>query len=413
MDLFDYIDDDFEDDVVSTDEVMAPPLLTVSQLSNTLKSTVEALFAEVRVEGEVSRVARPASGHLYFDLKDKNAVINAIVWKGAAARLTHLPQEGQQVVAHGRLTTYAQRSTYQIIIDKLEPAGEGALLAQLEALKKKLAAEGLFDAENKRPLPYLPRKIGIITSPSGAVIEDMLHRVTDRCPRHIMLCGVAVQGAAAAGEIVAAIETFNALPEAERPDVLIIARGGGSLEDLMAFNDEAVVRAVAASEIITISGVGHEPDTTLCDYAADVRAPTPSAAAELAVPVRDDLLRALEAYTERLPAALRGRVVRMKERLTLMARTLEDPRREVTQRRMILEDKAERLLRVVPQLIGQKRELIAARADVLAQLSPSAPLARGYLYATNSAGYILRSAKTKDTTATLHFADGVREAALK
>jgi exodeoxyribonuclease VII large subunit len=284
------------------------PEYTVSELSGAVKRVIEGEFGLVRVRGEVGRVSRPASGHLYFDLKDDRAVIAAISWKGQVARMQVRPEEGMEVVATGRMTTFPGQSKYQLIVDDVAPAGAGALMAMLEKRKAALAAEGLFDAGRKRAIPYLPQVIGVVTSPSGAVIRDILHRLRDRFPRHVLVWPVAVQGQACAAEVAGAIRGFNAIAPGgpiPRPDVLIVARGGGSLEDLWGFNEEIVVRAAAASDIPLISAVGHETDTTLIDYAADLRAPTPTAAAELAVPVRLELLATLEALGARL---LRGTV---------------------------------------------------------------------------------------------------------
>ena len=270
------------------------PEFTVTELSGALKRTVEDAFGRVRVRGEISGYKGPhASGHMYFCLKDAGAKIDAVIWKTGRAALAVRPEEGMEVIATGRLTTYPGKSTYQIVIDRLEAAGVGALLAQLERRKAMLAAEGLFAPERKRPLPYLPACIGVITSPTGAVIRDILHRLADRFPRRVLVWPVAVQGEGAAGQVAAAIAGFNAAPVGLRPDLLIVARGGGSIEDLWAFNEEAVARAVAGSAIPVISAVGHETDTSLCDLAADWRAPTPTAAAEKAVPVRADLIAQL------------------------------------------------------------------------------------------------------------------------
>ncbi|MEZ5922333.1 MAG: exodeoxyribonuclease VII large subunit [Parvularculaceae bacterium] len=266
---------------------------SVSELAGAVKRAIEDGFGYVRVRGELGRVTRAASGHLYLDLKDENAAISGVVWKGNAQRLAIEPEQGMEVLATGRLTTFPGQSKYQIVIDTLTPAGAGALMALLEERKKKLAAEGLFAAERKRAIPYLPDVIGVVTSPSGAVIRDILHRLRDRFPRHVIVWPTLVQGKGAEKSIAAAIEGFNALREGgdvPRPDVLIVARGGGSLEDLWCFNEEIVVRAAAASKIPLISAVGHETDTTLVDFAADKRAPTPTAAAEMAVPMRSELL---------------------------------------------------------------------------------------------------------------------------
>lgn len=284
------------------------PEYTVSELSGAVKRVIEGEFGLVRVRGEVGRVSRPASGHLYFDLKDDRSVIAAVSWKGQVARMQVRPEEGMEVVATGRMTTFPGQSKYQLIVEDVAPAGAGALMAMLEKRKAALQAEGLFDPGRKQPIPYLPRVIGVVTSPSGAVIRDILHRLRDRFPRHVLVWPVAVQGQSCAAEVAAAIRGFNAIEPGgpiPRPDVLIVARGGGSLEDLWGFNEEIVVRAAAASRIPLISAVGHETDTTLIDHAADLRAPTPTAAAELAVPVRLELLATLEALGARL---LRGTV---------------------------------------------------------------------------------------------------------
>jgi exodeoxyribonuclease VII large subunit len=270
------------------------PEWTVSELSAALKKTVEDTYGYVRVRGEISGYRGPhSSGHCYFSLKDEGAKIEAVIWRTAFARLRMKPEEGLEVFVTGRLTTYPGQSKYQIVIETLEPAGLGALMALLEERKKKLAAEGLFDAARKQLLPFLPEVIGVITSPTGAVIRDILHRLADRFPRHVIVWPVRVQGEGSAQEVAGAINGFNALPaqgRIRRPDLLVVARGGGSLEDLWSFNEEIVVRAAAASLIPLISAVGHETDVTLIDFAADVRAPTPTAAAEMAVPVRADLL---------------------------------------------------------------------------------------------------------------------------
>src|SRR5207253_6519470 len=278
----------------AAENLINAPEFTVSELSSALKRTVEDAYGHVRVRGEISGFRGPhSSGHCYFALKDESAKIEAVIWKFAHARMRFKPQEGLEVIATGKLTTFPGKSAYQIVIESLEPAGVGALMALLEERKKKLAAEGLFDAKRKQELPWLPEVIGVVTSPTGAVIRDILHRLQDRFPRRVLVWPVKVQGEGSAEQVAAAIRGFNALPEGgriPRPDLLIVARGGGSLEDLWSFNEEIVVRAAADSLIPLISAVGHETDTTLIDFAADVRAPTPTAAAELAVPVRAELL---------------------------------------------------------------------------------------------------------------------------
>ncbi len=279
------------------------PEWTVSELSAALKRTVEDQFGHVRVRGEISGYRGPhSSGHAYFALKDESARIDAVVWRTAFGRMRFKPEEGLEVVATGRLTTYPGRSTYQIVIETLEPAGGGALMALLEQRKQKLAAEGLFDEARKQLLPYLPEVIGVVTSPTGAVIRDILHRLADRFPRRVLVWPVRVQGEGAAEEVAAAIRGFNELPDTgpiPRPDLLIVARGGGSIEDLWAFNEEIVVRAAADSMIALISAVGHETDVTLIDFVSDRRAPTPTAAAEMAVPVRSELMGRVDGLARR------------------------------------------------------------------------------------------------------------------
>jgi len=295
------------------------PELTVSELSTALKRTIEDSYGYVRVRGEVSGYKGPhSSGHAYFALKDESAKIDAVIWKGAFGRMRLKPEEGLEVIVTGRLTTYPSRSSYQIIVETLEPAGLGALMALLEERKQKLAAEGLFDEARKQLLPFLPTVIGVVTSPTGAVIRDILHRLADRFPRRVLVWPVRVQGEGSAAEVAAAIDGFNALAPSfsspaggggkgggvpPRPDLIIVARGGGSLEDLWSFNEEIVVRAAAASFIPLISAVGHETDVTLIDFAADRRAPTPSAAAEMAVPVRADLVVAVDSLARRALAS--------------------------------------------------------------------------------------------------------------
>src|SRR6186713_2865137 len=278
----------------AAENLINAPEFTVSELSSALKRTVEDAYGHVRVRGEISGFRGPhSSGHCYFALKDESAKIEAVIWKSALYRMRFKPQEGLEVIATGKLTTYPGSSKYQIVIEALEPAGIGALMALMEERKRKLAAEGLFDEARKQLLPWLPEVIGVVTSPTGAVIRDILHRLADRFPRHVLLWPVAVQGENAAAQVVAAIRGFNSLVPGgpvPRPDLIIVARGGGSLEDLMAFNEEAVVRAAAASRIPLISAVGHETDTTLIDFTSDRRAPTPTAAAEMAVPVRLELV---------------------------------------------------------------------------------------------------------------------------
>jgi exodeoxyribonuclease VII large subunit len=322
------------------------PELSVSELSGAIKRTLEDGFGHVRVRGELGRVFRARSGHVYLDLKDDRAVIAAVIWKGQAARLPADLEEGLEVVATGRITTFPGQSKYQLVIEDIAPAGIGALMAMLEKRRKALAAEGLFDTARKRPIPFLPEVIGVVTSPRGAVIRDILHRLGDRFPRHVVLWPVAVQGAACAPQVAAAVAGFNALPPGgpvPRPDVIIVARGGGSVEDLWGFNEEAVVRAVAASAIPVISAVGHETDTTLIDHAADMRAPTPTAAAELAVPVRAELIATLADLGARMAGAGTRGLARRGERLRDLARLLPRPAAIVAVRAQTLDWLASRL----------------------------------------------------------------------
>src|SRR3981189_162224 len=282
-------------EMTAAESLINAPEFTVSELSSALKRTVEDAYGHVRVRGEITGFRGPhSSGHCYFALKDEGAKIEAVIWKFAHARMRFKPQEGLEVIATGKLTTYPGSWKYQIVIEQLEPAGIGALMALMEERKKKLAAEGLFDEARKQLLPWLPEVIGVVTSPTGAVIRDILHRLEDRFPRRVLVWPVRVQGEGSAEQIAAAIRGFNALPEGgriPRPDLLIVARGGGSLEDLWSFNEEIVVRPPADSMIPLISAVGHETDITLIDFAADKRAPTPTAAAEIAVPGKSELIR--------------------------------------------------------------------------------------------------------------------------
>jgi exodeoxyribonuclease VII large subunit len=322
---------------------------TVSELSAALKRTVEDAYGFVRVRGEVSgfRGASP-SGHCYFRLKDDKAVLEGVIWKGVYGRMRVKPEEGLDVIATGRLTTFAGSSKYQLVIDSLEPAGVGALMKLLEERKKKLAAEGLFDEARKQLLPFIPEVIGVVTSPTGAVIRDILHRLADRFPRRVLVWPVRVQGETSAAEVANAIDGFNALPEQgplPRPDLIIVARGGGSLEDLWSFNEEIVVRAAAASMIPLISAVGHETDITLIDFASDRRAPTPTAAAEMAVPVRSELMARIAALMARQLSCWRRGVEQRRKELNLLARGL--PKDILAAPRQQLDTLAERLPRAL------------------------------------------------------------------
>ena len=430
------------------------PEFTVGELAMAVRRTLEGAFGRVRVRGEITELKRHSSGHVYLALKDDSAKLAAVVWRSAVPRLGLVPENGVEVIATGRLTTYADRSSYQLVIERLEYAGEGALLARIEALKRRLAAEGLFDAARKRPLPLIPEVIGVVTSAEGAVIRDILHRLEDRFPRQVLVWPVAVQGPGAAEQVARAIRGFNALAPGgpiPRPDLLIVARGGGSLEDLMAFNEEVVVRAAAESAIPLISAVGHETDTTLIDFAADRRAPTPTAAAEMAVPVRLDLVRDLEQRRARLVSALARLLKEKRLRLERAAARMPDLPALVAAARQRLDDRSARLDQALPGFVRAKevalarlasrlphpREAIAARSarldllaqrlaarlerilerakDRLAALSPrldavsyQAVLERGFVLVTDRAGHaVTRAAEVAPgQRLALRFADG-------
>lgn len=433
------------------------PEFTVTELSRQLKRTIEDSYGQVRVRGEISECKLHSSGHLYITLKDENAILSAVRWRMMGA-LPIRPEIGMEVVCTGRLTTYAGQSKYQLVIEGMALAGLGALLKMLEERRKKLEAEGLFDASRKQLLPYLPDVIGVVTSPTGAVIRDIMHRLNDRFPRRVLLWPVAVQGEGAAAQVAAAIEGFNNLDAdgaVPRPDVIIVARGGGSVEDLMAFNEENVVRAIANSMIPIISAVGHETDTTLADYAADVRAPTPTAAAEMAVPVRADLIATLEGYGARQLAALRRMVVERKEKLGLLGRALGDPKRVMEPLLQRLDERSERLA-LAWQVFMQKRSSKVAElgskirhprdvlrlaaqqlqhhmlrlqgagrnqiqnadkrlerlSGMLQALSPRSVLGRGYGLIYNAEGHVITEAAQlqKGTKVRLELQDGSRRA---
>lgn len=334
------------------------PEFSVSEIAGAVKKTIEGAFGRVRVRGEVGRVTLARSGHMYFDIKDDRALINAVSWKGQVSKLAVMPEEGMEVIATGKLTTFGSQSKYQLTVDAVEIAGEGALMALLEKRKKALAAEGLFAPERKRPIPFLPEIIGVVTSPTGAVIRDILHRLSDRFPRKVLVWPVAVQGDACAPQVAAAIEGFNAMTPGgalPRPDLLIIARGGGSVEDLWGFNEEVVARAAAASDIPLISAVGHETDTTLIDFVSDLRAPTPTAAAEHAVPVRAELLAWVQDQDARLTRALTHGLSRRGERLRDLSRALPDAESLVQNARQRLDYNASRLDPALRQAVSAKR----------------------------------------------------------
>lgn len=415
------------------------PALTVGELAGSLKRVIEGAFGQVRVRGEISGFKRHGSGHCYFSLKDEAACIDAVIWRGNANALAFRPEDGAEVIATGKMTIYAGRSKYQLVVERLELAGEGALMALLERRRKALAAEGLFDDRRKRKLPFLPRVIGVVTSPTGAVIRDILHRLEDRCPTHVMVWPVPVQGEGSSAKIAAAIRGFGELDEAghvPRPDLLIVARGGGSIEDLWAFNEEEVVRAAAESPIPLISAVGHETDTTLVDHAADRRAPTPTAAAEMAVPVRSDLFALVDEFGRRAIQCLSRMAGRARERFELTICRWPEPQALFAPASQRLDEIGDRLPRALASRAGDARanlnavaprlrpELLLDRLSRsserlaslwrLAELAhPDRPLQRGFVRVTDRSGKTL--AKAADAIAarllTLHFGDGKVDAA--
>jgi exodeoxyribonuclease VII large subunit len=429
---------------------------TVSEISHALKRSIEDQFGHVRVRGEITGFRGPhSSGHCYFSLKDEGAKIDAVIWRGSFSRMRSKLQEGLEVIATGKLTSYPGKSSYQIIIESVEPAGAGALMALLEERRRKLAAEGLFDQDRKQPIPYLPELIGVVTSPTGAVIRDILHRLNDRFPRHVLVWPVRVQGDTAAAEVAAAIRGFNAMKK--KPDLLIVARGGGSLEDLWPFNEEIVVRAVADGTIPLISAVGHETDTTLIDHVSDFRAPTPTAAAERAVPVRRDLIATVASVSARqgravsrllqerklrvkaagralpkpddilalarqrldsagakLPQALRANLQRHQVVLArssgrLSVRPLQNRQSELKRR---LKDIARREEAALKLKIARARDRLSAESKMFLSLSYKSVLARGYVVVRDARGTPLHLASSVKPAAalTLEFSDGVVDA---
>jgi len=429
---------------------------TVSEISGAVKRTIEDNFGHVRIRGEVGRLSRPGSGHLYFDLKDDKSVISAIAWKGVVSRWRFQPEQGLEVIVTGKLTTFPGQSKYQIIVENIEPAGVGALMALLEERRKKLLAEGLFDKERKQDLPYLPRVIGVVTSPSGAVIRDILHRLDDRFPTHVIVWPVRVQGESCAPEVANAVRGFNEFkPDGiiARPDLIIVARGGGSVEDLWGFNEEEVVRAVADSAIPVISAVGHETDITLIDYAADRRAPTPTGAAEMAVPVRGELIAYVEDlgtrqrnatrrltanYRDRMRAASAGLprpadlVSVARQRLDLATEKLAGGLRAARQQKALMlaniaprlsasilrqrnGDRGTRLMqlanRMPPALkrtTTEKKQRLVSLGKLLDSLSHKSVIKRGFALVTNADGKLVRAAAqlSANDALVLEFADG-------
>ena len=429
-------------------------VVSVSDISRAIKGALEGAFARIRVRGEISGFKRAASGHLYFTLKDADAVLDAVCWRGGAGRLALAPEDGMEVVATGRITAYAGRSKYQIVVEDLELAGEGALLKLLDERRRKLAGEGLFDEDRKKLLPFLPEVIGVVTSPTGAVFRDILHRLRDRFPRHVLLWPVLVQGKEAAEQIADAIEGFNRLADSAtppRPDVIIVARGGGSLEDLWAFNEEVVVRAAAASAIPLISAVGHETDTTLIDFTADRRAPTPSAAAEMVVPVRIELLaqvlddgsrlasavdrlmreqrtrlegagrglpnlgrlaegflQRLDDWSERLVKGLRTGLESRRAALGGMVARIPHPRAELRHARSQIDHVTRALEPAVRARLRDSRNRLERASDLLRSASYERVLERGFVLVRDAADspVMTRLGLKPGMDLTLHFRDG-------
>jgi len=341
------------------------PVYSVSEFSHVIKKLVETNFSYVRIRGEISRPSFPGSGHVYFTLKDTEGTIAAIIWKYTLPRLSLKPEEGMEVICTGKVTTFAGQSKYQIIVESMEVAGEGALLKMLEDRRKKLLKEGLFNQENKKPIPYLPKTIGVITSPSGAVIKDILHRLSDRFPSHVYLWPVAVQGEGSAQQVSNAIDKFNQLTNGttiKKPDLLIVARGGGSLEDLWSFNEEIVVRSVFNSSIPVISAVGHETDTTLIDFVSDLRAPTPTAAAEKAVPVRDELIARVDELNLRLKTSFNNKFNNNKDRLNNLFRLLGKPDQ-------IFENKTQKLDFIYKDIENLFKDIFVEKKNKIVQYS--------------------------------------------
>ena len=398
-------------DLAMAPAVSAPPpkqpeALSVTALSLALKGLVETNFSAVRVKGEISGLKKAASGHLYFALKDEESVLDGVCWRGGASKLDVQPEDGLEVVCTGKITTYPGRSKYQMIVDSMRAAGVGALLKLLEERRKKLQAEGLFSPERKKKIPFLPEVIGVVTSPTGAVIRDIMHRLNDRFPRRVLLWGSLMQGTEAAEQVARAIRGFNAIPPAgldtpsgriPRPDVLIVARGGGSLEDLWAFNEEIVVRAAAESDIPLISAVGHETDTTLIDYAADLRAPTPTGAAEKAVPVRRELAAQIAELDARLKSAVNRQIGEQANVLTGLARAMPSLAQTIEERAQRLDDRAERVVNALTVLLNDRTRAVETAAAKLK--SPDALLEQAENRLLRTAYPLQTSMKTLATQA--------------
>ena len=394
-------------------------IFSVSDASALLKNVVETAFPEIRIRGELSQITHASSGHLYMTIKDTNAAINAIIWRGTPVNFKL--EEGMEVIVTGRFTTYPARSNYQIIISSIEMAGVGAILKMLEERKQKLAAEGLFDASRKKPLPRFPQTIGVVTSPTGAAFQDIQNRLRERFPVKVLLYPATVQGTTAAGEVAAGIEYFNAK---NNVDVIIVARGGGALEDLLPFSEEVVVRAAAASHIPLISGVGHEPDWMLIDFAADVRAPTPTGAAEMVVPTKISLIQELDNLSHRLNTALTNKIISLKRNLSAI--NIKSPKQVLMEQSQRLDDLARTMNIVIDkkmQYVHQRIELMSRFPTILSNrlcvlnqsvnhmgqmlnsLSYKNVLQRGYAIVRDANNNIISTSAS--TPATIEFSDGI------
>lgn len=393
------------------------PILSVSEISLSLKSCVEQVFSDIRVKGEVSGVKKASSGHIYFSLKDSDSVLSAVAWRGRDKTTQNAIEDGLEIICRGKLSTYPGRSNYQMIVESAEPAGIGALLKLLNERKEKLTKEGLFDTARKKKLPYLPDVIGVITSPTGAVIRDIMHRLSDRFGRHVLLWPVLVQGNEAAEQITHAINGFNAIPQQglktptgfiPRPDLLIVARGGGSFEDLWPFNEECVVRAAANSDIPLISAVGHETDTTLIDYAADQRAPTPTAAAEIAVPVKLDLITQLHSLHARQTEGIFRYLSEKQEKISSLSRLIPNLSDLINTHIQKLDDRSMRLKNSWEYYIKNKENQFINLKNLLKSYSYNAVLERGFSFVTSQDGTIISSANIAQKQPILHisFKDG-------
>ena len=387
------------------------PILSVTELSLSLKSCVEQVFNHVKVRGEISDVKRATSGHIYFSLKDKDSVLSAICWKGTNRSFAQHIQEGLEVICSGKLSTYPGRSNYQMIVESAEPAGVGALLKLLKERKEKLEKAGLFDPSHKQPIPLLPTVIGVITSPTGAVIRDIIHRISDRFPRHILVWPVAVQGEECAEQVTHAIQGFNALPEngkIPKPDLLIVARGGGSLEDLWGFNEECVVRAVYESKIPIISAVGHETDTTLIDLVADLRAPTPTGAAEKAVPVRFEISNILNIKENNLKRALNQSVIESRLKIQQLTNRFPNLNEIIQGFIQKTDDKTERLQLSIKNYLLSYQERLKTIGRLLQSYSYQDILKRGFaLIASGSKVITSAEEAQKYTRLQMRFSDGI------